>query len=908
MAKRPEQVVFGETSTPVPMQDKVTGHMHALQSEADKIFFNTYREDRSRSGNTAIESEDDRITAQDRLYAELMRLLPTRSMLPYLKHELAERDPYRDDWDKHSYYCHYEGPPGAGKSFMNKMLGKLAHPKGALILNCTGTDMSSIFCEIVFDTSAANKEKAAIDAKIYEGNVNPKRGLSDDSKQLLKRVLGDAFHEGDEEKGEPNRPGVVSIDWNAVRVQGESVEEQEQFKKVMQSIILRVCEIEGIAVTSDISKIGITTRDGIAIRAADPTSADYGRPILLDEINLAKAGTLPKLYDFVAFLSNSDENNLDVIGGQNKPFHFKREKLPLTYRVNSTSNPKSKGLENRDSFDRALKSRAGEALDFKKVPDATIADYTDRIAQAITGVPLAQIYYSAKKEFDANPELFAKVLKKYRTAALDDSEKKNVPQEEIINIQSAKKILQMSEQLGEFFNGLRQLTDPESEAYKTAETSISPEYADYLSKIEIDLRLVTKMLQKSSIMMPEGKKSDNVSYAGFAEGRTPNATPHKVALEERLGSRGKRLEQFVLNWLHDVVVPADHVTLKIPENETDEVYKMALQLAAKHGIGKADFKDAAANRRASIASLYDVNLLLNPTYQAKKLQEVLIDHTISAAPTGSDEDIRATVTPQLVQAALKQAEQVDLQGAAQPADVRQMVVPSGKTNALFKRMTLKDSLPADKKNNPAEFPAEQLESNEAVLIALSVPTLLKKNATMLFNTAPSVHTEPSDESVKISENRSDSKIGMTTLMVKNDNGSAEPLHLVTNFESKKIVAVGGDINDNLARLLNQNGIRYVNYHEADSAGRANEAVDDLMAGFKGNKTMLLQDIKGALLLRNGIDSETGANRKKQLGTLLTTPERVPPIMPVYAYNMSVGDFTQAYKSFNRDGSGSHGVS
>jgi hypothetical protein len=440
------------------------GMMSALASEAQKIIFHTSHEDQSRSGSSKIVSDSDRITVQDRAYTQLMHLLPTRSMLPYLRDELVERDPTRVNWTNHSYLSGYEGAPSIGKSFMIKTLGKLSHPKGALYLHCRGVDLGTAFCETVFDTSSANKEKAALDAKIRQGNINSKNGLNQRSLEILKHALGDAYSE--EKRGTHT---VVNIDWNGIKVKGRNVQEQEFEAQSLRETLKQVCKAEGIAVTSDLGSIGITTRDGIAIRAADPNSPDYGRPILLDEFNLAEEGTETKLTEFFAMLSDSKVDKLEVTGGQNRSFTFYRNSLPPTYRVNFTSNQDT-AKTRRNSLDAALMSRFGIELDVKTVPDPSLQDFADRIAQALTGVPLAQIYYSAQEQFDKNPELFTKILTEYRKGeypeydekgnltrvrhALTDNEKALIPEEELLNIRNAKKILQMSEQLAEFFGGL----------------------------------------------------------------------------------------------------------------------------------------------------------------------------------------------------------------------------------------------------------------------------------------------------------------------------------------------------------------------------------------------------------------------------------------------------------------------
>ena len=217
--KNMKKIVLGSEATPLPVWDAQSGTTGALAGPTSGIAFHTLHEDRADA------------TAAEFIYADLMRNLPSRSMLPHLMHELTERDPSRVDWDKHSFLCGYMGPPSIGKSFMIKTVGRLTHPRGCLYLNCKDIDMGTIFCETVFDTSSANREKASIDAKILQGNQGG-NGLSEESLRMLRNALGDAYIE---EKRDGKT--VIVIDWNGIQVKGVTPEEQNYQKQVIREAI-----------------------------------------------------------------------------------------------------------------------------------------------------------------------------------------------------------------------------------------------------------------------------------------------------------------------------------------------------------------------------------------------------------------------------------------------------------------------------------------------------------------------------------------------------------------------------------------------------------------------------------------------------------------------------------------------
>ncbi len=596
-----KKVMLGTEAMPIPVWDLQTGMTGALAGPGSSIAFHTLHE-----------------TVEDKaIYADLMRNLPSRSMLPHLIHELTERDPGRVDWEKHSFLCGYMGPPSIGKSYMLKTVGRLVHPKGCLYLNCKDMDMGMIFCETVFDTGAANREKAAIDARILQGNKGGK-GLSPDSVEMLRHALGEAFVE--QTNGAKTD---ISIDWNGIRVKGDTTDEQNYQKQVIREAIGQVCRNEGIVITSDLGQIGITTRDGIAIRAADPKSADYGRPVLLDEINRAKPGTLQKLYEFFAMLSDPRVEQFQVTGGENRAFTFRRKDLPVSYRMNFTGNPSTKGMGSAD-MDRPLISRFGMELDIRTVPDPAMHDYADRISQAMTGVPLTQIYYSARDYFDEDQQRLVDTAMQYRTAGLSPAEVARIPAEEFVNIKEAKKVIRVSEQLAEFFAALKHVFNPESQLYRGSKISLSQEYENYLQSVEIDLRLVTKLLEKASVVTPEVIEPKKLSYKdafSTAAGKT-KASP--IDTETRMKDRGDRLEKYVIQWLHQALIPADAQTRNIRTEECQRVLQMAKNLAGDCGIGEVTLKEGEKGGLKRIGELY------NYTKKLPKTPPVAVDFASSA--------------------------------------------------------------------------------------------------------------------------------------------------------------------------------------------------------------------------------------------------------------------------------------
>ena len=75
-------IYLGAENSPLPIYDPFDGQTGILASAQNAMSFITMHEDRTRSGEDTPKDKGDLITAQEYVYSEMMRLLPSRSMLP----------------------------------------------------------------------------------------------------------------------------------------------------------------------------------------------------------------------------------------------------------------------------------------------------------------------------------------------------------------------------------------------------------------------------------------------------------------------------------------------------------------------------------------------------------------------------------------------------------------------------------------------------------------------------------------------------------------------------------------------------------------------------------------------------------------------------------------------------------
>lgn len=829
-----KEVYFGLEETPLPVGANKEGVFETLASDDGVLTFRTMREGK---GDISVE---------ERLYFELMRKLPSRSMLPYLKEELTLRDPNRTDDAKKSYISGYIGAPSIGKSFAFKTLGKLTHPKGALMVNCKDVDMGTLFCETVFDTSAADAEKAAIDAKIMLGNSDPSQGLKPESISMLKNALGKAFTEE-----ERNGKKIYSIDWNGIQVKGNTFEEQNYQKQVISSCIKQVCDREGIKASAGAQSIGITTRDGAAVRVLDPNSADYGRPLLLDEINRCKPGTLQKLYEYTAMLADPKVDTCEVLAGGNRPVVLRRDSFPPTFRVNFTGNPATEGMGSED-MDKPFVSRLGVELDLMNLPDPTEQDIADRIAGSLTGVPLTQLYYSNEELYKRDPDAFVEDLMIYRKGGLTKEEQAAIPEEELINIKNAPKTLQVAEQMAGFFADMRQLTNPDSALYKNSGMELSQEYEAYLRSLEIDLRLATKYMENASVEKPAattaprriGQRPIGKPREGFK--------PKKETMEDRLATRGDRLEASLEQWMDRIFRPGHAETLGIDRDEMESMYKIAKRIAASHGIGEPQLEEGVLSGAMRLKDAYNIDKTQNADNQTEVLRGQLVD-ALEKSTGIRLEDPKEALPDFAINAALARAKE-DAAKAPEFKQVRTMHVLNDNIDTVADAPIVEAVLSDASVMRTPE--PKDLIPHDTFVGSLAIPALSAANIRSLWNQSLSTlqDVDDTDEAVKMAENRSETGIGVTTLLT-NNKGEPVITHVLSDEKAHRTVVVSEDISPKVQAMFDRNGITYIDRKAPDAADKIDEQVDFMTKG-RPNPEEISAYMAGALLLRDAADGET----------------------------------------------------
>lgn len=596
MQDKLKYVVIGDETHPLPMSKD--GEKWALYGSTDgQIVFPTFQN-----------------VDADYVYGEIMRNLPTRSMLKYFDSVLTNNDPLRTPLATKSYVHCFQGAPAAGKSFMFKTIGRLTHPLGCLNVNCTDIDAGSLFYETVFDSSGAQKEKDAIDARILQGNIDPEKGLSPKSLGILKSVLGPSVFFEEVRNGKK----IVAIDWNNIK---SATGDPDREARVLDQMFKQICSDEGIRFDNQTAAVGIITRDGPIIRALkDPNHPDYGRPILLDEWNRCKEGTDEKLLEFIAFLSDEKVDNITLPGGAGKTYTFNRKDIPDGFMLYATGNKSREGMGMAHRMSQPQISRLGIELDVKTVPDPMVLDFADRIVGYMTGVPALQIMCSDQNCLN-DAKYCSSVLKHIRTVGLSQEQINRIPQKEIININRIDSITKVANDLAQVMYGMHKKVKE-----ITNELSDYPDaYKEYMrNEVMIDMRFPGKFLAKAEIVRPKGRGPAANGFRAMLGGAcNMEANVSEEGCEYRsLLQRGSNLDISLGEVIKGIFLPADLSSMNLSSEELSrvtEAYRQVVSLAKSNGFNL----NGVSKDETSPVALYNLTEKDIPEMQQRRAVNLL---------------------------------------------------------------------------------------------------------------------------------------------------------------------------------------------------------------------------------------------------------------------------------------------
>lgn len=789
----------------------------------------------------------------DRPYKEVIAMayadMPVPSMLPLFFDGLERRKPQSTNRTQMMI-----GDPGAGKSFLGALQGRLRSKDPIEVLDCGGKNMRELLFEMVLDFGAGDALPKAIDKRLQTGTLEPL------SLALLKSLPSDVVSLNEEGQ-------VQSIDWNGLKSAGTDKVEAafETLKKVSKT--------EGLDNAGG-NALGMNSQYGPLIR-----KFLAGEEIVLDEYNKSREGTDDNLQTVWQFCIGelkecTVENplkNKDASAGPSE-FTFRREDMKPGFFVTLTGNKKEDGITTR-SLNKSVYSR----LSPQTLPDPDIIDWQHRICQMMVGLPVSTLYTAFKEQADKDPDGFGDwLLNLRRTKA--EIEGGRVPELQETLLKNWKNVVNSSEKLAKFYDKWQQMTDAEKIVTNGHADLVEEVDEEYAKKEGIDFRKIKQHLEEAIPIRPRMQKEDAPRIVNF--GSWDKAPKLSDPVEENPSLNfGTRLTEFLERMVYEKSGAVGKNKLYTKLNKAMQEFALrdiTLQEAARS-------KQRSVEEDLNISSFNDRDL----SKQAVMARKVFCDFLRQTNPeiTASDDEI---VTPKKFLDALTVVSQKDT------APANELFVTNRDPESVFAGRpiagaVIKDTAVYALQNKDLDFTLKDLVHHDDFIASLALPTVGAKNLSAVWeqnirpltkgaandSTAPAAAPASSgsildhDEALFIAEGKSDKKIATTSVQVLyNDEQGERPvtIHIVRNEARNKTLVVSEKAPSKLLSAFKEAGVIHVDRSDANAEAKVDAAITELTRGMQPSIKDRLVD---AFKYRNDVDVDHLKGKTPTLSQLLT---------------------------------------
>ena len=808
----------------------------------------------------------------DEVEGTLLRDTPTPDMLPMFFNVMSAVHPRNA-----RRAMMLIGAPGAGKTFLGEMVGRVMSDAGPITIDCTGLNLNELFYETVLDFNSNQNFYKSIDAKLAQYNEatgNPEaqeRALNSASIEALREGLGEAFHE--------DKDGHVSIDWKEVkRGHREDPNDPEsafltsaECSARAKSALEWVGKMEGLEGGSN--TLGMSTQEGPAWQAYKE-----GRVLVLDEMNRAKKGTHGVIHGWMQFVIGEKDhytfrNPMQEKGDESaKSMTFRKSEMGAGHFVFMTGNTVQDSDEVFE-LPEALSSRIVE----ERVPDATELSWQHRICQILTGVPISTHFQAQRDRWSKDPEGFGKFVMEARLLG----EKKDVPDFQLDMLRRWDEVLQASENLAKFFFHAAEIVNPDSDKYKLVKdlNQLLDEIDESFKKeTSVDFRKISYFLNRAFMPKPVVRPPDDEQGARITPLLSSFDMPDDPSkIEQKLGTH---MSYAILDWIVN----------KTYEQGKHALGNQLMQLASDCGVVEAQLSEAKASKRKSIITLLD-DEPFDSQYRDKRMswtRDIAVDYlrdtyTDAKFPDDNDEILPASIIDRAV--AEIEAKDAALPEGAPIEDLALLHTDMDHFESQpFKLTKVYDAAAQMLKGESANIPApEELATQESFLRSLSIPDLRDRNLEAIWNTnfsesgvVANTLEDVVDHALAIAENTSDSGLSATTVMARTIDGDGKskptPMHVVWNKNQDKLLVVGeGQISGSLKSAFNSSRVIYVDRMHNDAVMQVKKGLAEIVGaenyGFRA-------DLKNALLMRTSVSGSAEEDFEQSLDTVLASKNTV----------------------------------
>ncbi len=792
----------------------------------------------------------------ERPYEEVVALaycdMPVPSMLPLFKDGLERRgDPLQRQKDmlegKQPQNDNYNrtqmmiGDPGAGKSFMGALMGRLRTTGKTEIYDCGGKNMNDLLFEMVLDFGAGEALPKAIDKRLKAGTLEPL------SLAILKNIAGATLDDNG---------NLAGIDWAVTKSAGTDVVE-ETF-----NALKKVSTIEGLDNAGG-NALGMNSQYGALIRWFEED-----REGVLDEYNKSREGSDNALQTVIQFLIgelrevtvDNPLKNKDNTSGPSS-YTFKRENMGAGFFITFTGNKTEDGITTR-----SLNKSVYDRLKPDTLPDPNVADWQHRICQMMVGLPVSTLYNVFQERADKDPDGFGEWLMWLRETKAK-IEGVPVPELQHTLLSNWKNVVNSSEKLAKFYDKWAGMTDA-ARITSNGNSDLIEEVDDEYSKKEgMSFRRIKQHLEESIPIRSRMEAADTTPSIDFKASWTKQPKLAETVNENPSLNFGTRLVEYIERMVFEKSGSVgkkrlyDKLTKQMAADGLREVHLMegarSLQRSVEQDLNISAFADRDLNKQATMA------------------RKVFCEYIRQIDPqiTASDDEI---ITHKKFLDALQHVSKQDT------AASKEIFFANRDHEALYAgrplaQASVKDSARYAVEEKELDFGREDIVHHDDFMASLAMPTvgaknlgavwennvrdLVRKMDTSAPGTVPTAKAAPAsqhDDLFLIAENQS--KLGIATTSIQllvggRDTGADEhsvSVHIVRNTQRNKTLIVGEKVPSKLLAAFKEAGIVHVDRNDENAKAKIDAALVDLTRGMPSS---IKDQLNHAFKYRNSVDAD-----------------------------------------------------
>jgi hypothetical protein len=742
----------------------------------------------------------------ERVNGMLFRQMPIPGMMFMLRDLLTKIAP-----DSKNRIMTVFGDAAFGKSHMFKLVGNMVHPQGPISVDCGGMNMREIFFRTVIDYGQGVKEQ--FEKRVTDGKVS----------QVSLDNMNSEFPGAVVEKD-----GKRFIDWEAIgkpRQKDDGTGKmtndedrgaaQERGAKLLKSVY----EKEGIDVQSN--AFGIKTVPGEWFE-----SIWTGRPLFLDEFNKSKKGTLDSFQTALQF-ANGEIDEVTIYnpmaqagdGDSPKSITVRREDLRMGWHVGVAGNDAADG-DTTQELSVSMMTR----LNPMRIGDPEKRDWSHRISQIWTGLPLTTLYTIFDKKIKADPVGFSEFLVELRQLGLTAAERKAIPPHELYFLRNYQETVKAIGQVSTYYDDRLQLSDPTSEKYNQKEyKDLSDEVSANGKNIFVSFRKPIADFNKAIQSTPEVRPAAE-SALSFNLGEV-----FRTMDLSAIGKVAPGWHKFGANMVRAIQEDIANDTIGMPLTNA-----ALITLCETNGIFPPNLKEAKPSKDSTpLPELlkYDPLKDLGGTEELSEIRGILMACLKNQHPALKKEDDYVIPLDVLGRAMKEMKEKT--------APAKSFIVPNEDLATVTKDPILMgQALPNYLLEDPMKNKEFNLVDFRTALAALAVPEYSKDNRSHIWPVElddflpDEVKKEVAQDKTQaeaMNTLKGKSAIGFDLIVVSALNSKKEQIfmYVIEDKLQEKVMVVGPEaISKALESQLSKNGLQYVVKGDEGSVTTVNEFLAD----------------------------------------------------------------------------------